>query len=35
MRLPKRAKTFMRLFVNGYITDKELSVLLNSQLFKS
>jgi len=34
MRLPKRAKTFMRLFVNGYISQGELSVLLNSKLFK-
>ncbi len=35
MRLPKRAKEFMTLFVHGYITDEELSVLLNSKLFKS
>lgn len=34
MRLPKRAKEFMKLFVHGYINDKELSVLLNSKLFK-
>jgi len=34
MRLPKRAKALMQLFVNGYISQKELSVLLNSKLFK-
>ncbi|EVT73879.1 hypothetical protein X548_02930 [Stenotrophomonas maltophilia 5BA-I-2] len=35
MRLPKRAKALMRLFVNGYISQGELSVLLNSKIFKS
>lgn len=35
MRLPKRAKALMQLFVNGYISQGELSVLLNSKIFKS
>jgi len=35
MRLPTRAKALMRLFVNGYISQGELSVLLNSKIFKS